>query len=834
MSREFTCPYCLFTGRLPGSFAGGRVKCPSCKNSIPVPRPDEAPAAADPPVEPPPPVESPPVRPPVEARATEPPAEVVPPPELPVLVPVPFDEPEEIVPMELDEEPEDTGRERRLIWAGVAAAVLGLLVLTGVGAVVVSWLAGPPKPMAVAQAPLPSPPQPVAEAPGPGTEPAGRAAQPGVAGAPPAGAVPPRQGYPGMVPPWAMGPRNVPPGTFAPGLVPPWVPDPKGPPNVAPAARPADLLPAPAAAGPDVADVGPAKPRVGPAPADPPAPNAPAATLAEIVRKVKDATVYLKVRSGTDQGTGTGFVVRVEPGVVYVATNDHVVRLSDSPPGDSDPALPRSQVTAVFRSGDPSGKEVTLPAQVLACDREENRDLAVLRVVGLANPPEPVDLARWSTPTETMAVTSFGFPFGDLNQMIDRTSRQNPSLTVGRGTVSRLQYDESSKLSFVQIDGSINPGNSGGPVVDDLGRLVGVAVAKVANTNIGFAVPAPEVSRLLAGRAGRLKIGLTPAANGGFEMRASAGVIDPLSRVRSVELLVGPESGPVRAGADGDWAEITSNQRVTLDRRGPSAEGLVQSWLAWPGELTLRFQACVRDLDGKVSYGKPLKYVIPPRPGRVTTVAGGPAPPAAAQAVADLVLTDPSRSAKLRRDGDSVILDVAMGVHVLGPEAALAARQAPMALKEVEGDFAIQVQVTGALLPGSEPPKVKGHALPNTYQGAGLVLFEDRRNYLRIERSGSGGPGRPDIASEVVIEVCDNGRIAGPYVQSFPEGPLFLRIERFQYATRCMFGPDGNVWAATRQLAVAFPAKVKVGLIASNASKESLSARFEHLSLTKP
>jgi regulation of enolase protein 1 (concanavalin A-like superfamily) len=46
-----------------------------------------------------------------------------------------------------------------------------------------------------------------------------------------------------------------------------------------------------------------------------------------------------------------------------------------------------------------------------------------------------------------------------------------------------------------------------------------------------------------------------------------------------------------------------------------------------------------------------------------------------------------------------------------------------------------------------------------------------------------------------------------------------------------MFGPDGKRWIVLKKLAVPFLAKMNVGLSASNASKETLDARFEEFSL---
>ena len=102
-----------------------------------------------------------------------------------------------------------------------------------------------------------------------------------------------------------------------------------------------------------------------------------------------------------------------------------------------------------------------------------------------------------------MPVLIYGFPFGNINGKLNAASQRNPSITVDRGSVSGLRKDQFGQVSLVQIDGSINPGNSGGPVVDEPGRLVGVSVAKIRNTKIGFAIPSAELGRMLDGRGTR-------------------------------------------------------------------------------------------------------------------------------------------------------------------------------------------------------------------------------------------------------------------------------------------------------------------------------------------
>ena len=537
----------------------------------------------------------------------------------------------------------------------------------------------------------------------------------------------------------------------------------------------------------------------------------------ETVRRIKDATVYLKVGEGANASSGSGFVVRAEGGTVYIATNHHVVESRDPRFGgrredvDAPPIWP--PITAVFRSGDTTGRECSRPARVVAHDRRDSRDLALLVVEGLPDAPRPIDVEGGAEPAETTPLFIHGFPFGDLDRLIDRDNRRNPSITISGGRVSSLRRGEGGRVSLVQVDGALNPGNSGGPVVDEEGRLVGVAVAHLANANIGFAVPASDLALMLAGRTGRILVRPAAARPGEVDMEVRVGLIDPFGRIEYVEVLTGGQA-PVPEPARPDWPEMLDADRTPLNRRGDVARGIVRVAGGPGASVTLQVVA-------RPYVDEPFTFVIPPGPESVASdaVIDSTRPVSADFAT----LIDPSKSCLLTRRGDALTIEVPPGAYALGPE--FAPRAAPMALADVDGDFDLRVQVDGAMIPGLEPVKLKGHTLPNTYQGEGLILFEDRGNYLRIERGATAQRPRPEVSCEVVIEMRRNGRAEPPRVEGVHEGPIDIRIVRSQDAVRCMFGRDGH-WTATHLLAVRFPKQVRVGLIASNLSKERLVARF--------
>jgi regulation of enolase protein 1 (concanavalin A-like superfamily) len=136
------------------------------------------------------------------------------------------------------------------------------------------------------------------------------------------------------------------------------------------------------------------------------------------------------------------------------------------------------------------------------------------------------------------------------------------------------------------------------------------------------------------------------------------------------------------------------------------------------------------------------------------------------------------------------------------------------------------------MIPGTSPPRVRGKdILPGTFQGAGLLLFLDSRNYIRVERSVTADKGKPALKSQALIEILKGGRSIASFYPMITDGPLYVRIQRIQGAVTVLFGPDGRRWISHQKLAIASPPKVKIGLIASNMSKVPLTAQFEEFVL---
>lgn len=358
----------------------------------------------------------------------------------------------------------------------------------------------------------------------------------------------------------------------------------------------------------------------------------------QVLNTLKASTVFLKVDAGKDSSRGSGFVIKTEGQTVHVVTNNHV--LDSTPEGRARPGALNPAVTVIFNSG---GKdEQSARGEVVAADFR--RDLAVVKVANVKNPPPSIDLAKPAQLFETLPVYILGFPMGELLA----TNKGNPAVTVGKGSVASLRYNERGELARVQIDGDMTPGNSGGPVVDAQGRLVGVTVSTFRGRRIGFAIPAPKLTDGLKGRLLDHHFVTRPAASGALDVRVELGVFDPFNQLKGVSFFYVPRRQP----AEKKLAGLPDVQKVNLER---SPQQLVGNFTLKPaerGDENVSFQAVYADSDGQTFISNVRERHFrgnagaPPPPDPVVQAVPKPPPPPATpgKTPVDLVpLIDPAR-----------------------------------------------------------------------------------------------------------------------------------------------------------------------------------------------
>lgn len=173
--------------------------------------------------------------------------------------------------------------------------------------------------------------------------------------------------------------------------------------------------------------------------------------------------------------TSSGFVIEGK----RIMTNAHSVEYAT--------------MIQIQRRGDSTKYKARIQAIVNDCD------LAVLEVLDEDN-HNKASSEFWDT-------VSAPLEFGDLPQLQDEVEvlgypRGGSGLSITSGVVSRLELQEYAQsgmhLLAIQIDAAINSGNSGGPVVNDEGKVVGVAFQSLEKAeNIGYVVPVTVVQHVL-------------------------------------------------------------------------------------------------------------------------------------------------------------------------------------------------------------------------------------------------------------------------------------------------------------------------------------------------
>ncbi len=574
----------------------------------------------------------------------------------------------------------------------------------------------------------------------------------------------------------------------------------------------------------------------------------PALSPAETIRRVKDATVYIKVKDGKSQGSGTGFVIRNDGAdAVLIATNRHVISHPAKGSEDDDDtkapaagaAPPEATITVVFRSGEGKTLEQAIPAVILGKDTtgDTSRDLAILSVKGVKNPPKAIEFQRAGQPTEGTELKIYGFPFGE---MLNVAAKGNPAITINKASVSSLRRDDRGELSLIQIDGSVNPGNSGGPIVDLEGRLIGVTVAKLSVADgVGLAIPAAHLDEILAGRPGRMTIERMSESPQALDLQITFDLADPLGKLKTLNLLVAPSDGkPPEKPTSADKAAPMPNATtypltIAPDRKTASTRISVP---ISGGPKNVLVQFTYENGDSKKYLSIPTVHTVPAGLGKLLAV-GERNEELLAKIKATLKklgeLVDPDKDCKMVRNDKGIKITIPGKLHTLSPQIVdkknKAIKNAPMTLANVSGDFFMHVRVTGDMRPGTDTllnPK-NGRHLDITFQGAGIVLWQDRDNYIRLERT-CGTAGGPTLVTRLLVEVCKDGRESGhPYYIPVPEGPMSLMLIRKDNHIRCLFGNDGKKWAILQEIAAEFPDKLQVGLVGVNISKKIFTAQFE-------
>ena len=195
-------------------------------------------------------------------------------------------------------------------------------------------------------------------------------------------------------------------------------------------------------------------------------------------------------------------------------------------------------------------------------------------------------------------------------------------------------------------------------------------------------------------------------------------------------------------------------------------------------------------------------------------------------------LIDLDNDCIVKEEPGKLTITVPGGTHDLNMS--LGGMSAPRVLREVDGDFTVQVKVSGEFDPGDEA--AKDDLAP--FNSAGLLLWQDEKNYLRLERNGWWSiKDKTTACYAPLIEYYIDGHNRGPKAKVEPEDffqspSTWLKLERRDDKVTAFYSHDGQEWTEAKQIVVEFPPKIQVGAAAVNTSKKPFTVQFEEFQLT--
>lgn len=194
-----------------------------------------------------------------------------------------------------------------------------------------------------------------------------------------------------------------------------------------------------------------------------------ATALSQIYSDVKNSVVLVQGTVSDSGVQGSGFVYDFQNRMVVI-TNYHVVQDT-------------TDLSVTFSDGN------GYAATVLGTD--PYADLAVVSVPSApASEFKPIEIVSSSTLSVGNQVIAIGNPYGLVGSLTTGVVS-----AVGR-TITEDTAGGYSIANIIQTSTPINPGNSGGPLLNVLGKVVGITTAIVSDSQgLGFAIPSNTILR---------------------------------------------------------------------------------------------------------------------------------------------------------------------------------------------------------------------------------------------------------------------------------------------------------------------------------------------------
>lgn len=189
---------------------------------------------------------------------------------------------------------------------------------------------------------------------------------------------------------------------------------------------------------------------------------------------------------------------------------------------------------------------------------------------------------------------------------------------------------------------------------------------------------------------------------------------------------------------------------------------------------------------------------------------------------------DPLRQSEIREVEEGVEIIVPPGLYDLSIE--LGRTTAPRLLRRIEDDFVAKVEV-GRVSDAMGRQRARER---RGYHGAGILIWQDEENYVRLESATYGGRSGTRY---VLFERRVRGQLVNgldPADHRIRDDPTSLRLERRGPELRAFARQSDGDWREIGRMDVDLPPATLIGVAAINTAESELAVTFRHFRLSQP
>jgi regulation of enolase protein 1 (concanavalin A-like superfamily) len=190
-------------------------------------------------------------------------------------------------------------------------------------------------------------------------------------------------------------------------------------------------------------------------------------------------------------------------------------------------------------------------------------------------------------------------------------------------------------------------------------------------------------------------------------------------------------------------------------------------------------------------------------------------------------VVDPAGDSRIAEESGTVSITVPGAYRDLVSFPTWTNWSAPRVLQDVEGDFVVQVRARKFEVP--QPKSFANKDNPYSYVSSGLLVWQDRDTFLRLQRSGNGDSGNVGINANQFSD----GDMSASRGFRLADEDVYLRVERKDGQISESYSTDGESWTPVPQpeKKLEMTGKVKVGIFVVNATTREIQHEFSDFKL---